>query len=299
MTILKKACSLILVGFIALFGLNKFVNASVLNVGIGAPYTASRVENGSTITLFRYALYPEKTITFNEIAFNCELDSSVDPGNSLEIDTTFGISNSLYTIDNYVRSGVSYLYSFDNVDTELSYFNFNTLFNDVTTSSTIYIYCYFSVDTSFNTYVSTYLHQLGIFYLNSGSYEDGFNDGYNTIYSEYSILQSEYNQLYTIYNNLQSSYSSLNSTLSTLQQNYDTLQSQYNSLVNNEYSFNNLMWSISAIPFGIFGSMFNFDILGINFFALVTGIITGFIVIWLLKKFIFKQVILCSFLRGL
>ena len=62
------------------------------------------------------------------------------------------------------------------------------------------------------------------------------------------------------------------------------LQDQIDSLASGEVSFNSLFWGIGAVPFGILSSILNFNILGVNIFGLLTGLLTALIVIWLFKR---------------
>lgn len=95
--------------------------------------------------------------------------------------------------------------------------------------------------------------------------------------NKYNTLNEEYNTMQTDYNNLTNSYSNL-------QHNYTTLQNQYNNLATNEYTFENLFWSVGSVPMAFLMQSFNVDVLGINIRAIITGLITAIIVIWIIKK---------------
>ena len=101
---------------------------------------------------------------------------------------------------------------------------------------------------------------------------------YQDLYNRYNDLEGKYDALQSAYNYNENQYL-------TLSQNYATLLEQYNTLLNQtDYSFQELFWSISAVPFNFIASGFNVNILGANIGAIITGLFTASIVIWLFKK---------------
>lgn len=44
------------------------------------------------------------------------------------------------------------------------------------------------------------------------------------------------------------------------------------------------IWAVASIPVNTLASMLNFNILGVNFFNVVTGLVTAFLAVWVLKK---------------
>ena len=98
---------------------------------------------------------------------------------------------------------------------------------------------------------------------NEEIFANGYEEGYNDAYQYYTNLQTEYN---------------------LLEYNYTSLQQLYNDLVTNEYTFENMFWSIGSVPMAFLMQSFNVDVLGINIRAIITGLITAIIVIWIIKK---------------
>lgn len=106
----------------------------------------------------------------------------------------------------------------------------------------------------------------------SYNYLLGYQVGYDKGSEALDSLQADYD-------NLDNSYNSLNST-------YNNLLQQYNDLASGEYTFSELFWSISSVPFGVLASGFNVNVLGVNLAAIITGLFTALLIIWLIKKFL-------------
>lgn len=85
---------------------------------------------------------------------------------------------------------------------------------------------------------------------------------------------------------LSNSNETLNTNYNTLQQNYNNLQNLYNGLATNEYTFENLFWSVGSVPMAFLLQSFNVNVLGLNIRAIITGLITALIIIWLIKRLI-------------
>lgn len=119
-------------------------------------------------------------------------------------------------------------------------------------------------------------------------------NNYNDLLAKYNTLVTNYDTLNTTYDDLLSQYDTMSTTLddlttqyNTLNTNYNTLLEQYNTLLNqSEYSFSELFWSISSVPFGVLTSAFNVDVLGVNLRGIITGLFTALLLIWLIKKFL-------------
>lgn len=92
-------------------------------------------------------------------------------------------------------------------------------------------------------------------------FQSGFNKGYNVSYNNLSdVINNLNSQVSTLTNN----YNNLNSQYETLSTNYATLLDQYNLISQNDYTFSELFWSISAVPFGVLTSTFNVNVMGVN-----------------------------------
>lgn len=104
--------------------------------------------------------------------------------------------------------------------------------------------------------------------------------------NELNQKNKEYNKLNEEYNTIQTDLSNLTNNYSNLQNNYTSLQAQYNDLASNEYTFENLFWSVGSVPMAFLMQSFNVNVLGINIRAIITGLITAIIVIWIIKKII-------------
>ena len=95
-------------------------------------------------------------------------------------------------------------------------------------------------------------------------YAQGFSNGNSQYYDLYQETLANYN---------------------SLDRSYTILLEQYNVLLNStEYSFSELFWSISAVPFGVLTSAFNVNVLGVNLRGIITGLFTALLLIWLIKK---------------
>lgn len=100
---------------------------------------------------------------------------------------------------------------------------------------------------------------------NEEIFANGYENGYNDAYQYYTNLQTQYN---------------------LLEQNYRTLQQQYRELAEGEYTFENLFWSVGAVPMAFLLQGFNVNVLGLNLRAIITGLITALVIIYLIKKLI-------------
>lgn len=78
----------------------------------------------------------------------------------------------------------------------------------------------------------------------------------------------------------------MRSSFTELQSQFDLLQENYNSLSNSDIQLNyqKLLWNIATTPFETFKTMWNFDFLGFNFAWFITGILSLFVIVYILKK---------------
>lgn len=67
---------------------------------------------------------------------------------------------------------------------------------------------------------------------------------------------------------------------------YDTgYNSGYSDGMLADYSFSEDLIGVAELPFNVIGQILNFEILGINVWGLITGVLTIVLVIWLFRKF--------------
>lgn len=98
------------------------------------------------------------------------------------------------------------------------------------------------------------------------SYQKGYDEAYKEVY-----------HWKTTYETLENQYLTLNS-------NYENLLQQYNQLARGEYTFENLFWSVGSVPMAFIMQGFNVNVLGMNIAAIITGLLTALLVIWIIKK---------------
>lgn len=166
-------------------------------------------------------------------------------------------------------------------------------------SSSSFSYNYFTFDYNDNEYAffiddkSFSNDNYGVMYNNlSNQYAElqnqynELNASYEQVNSNYEIVSNNYNNLSSQYSSLNSDYNSLNTTYQQLDSNYQSLLEQYNSLNNENYTFSELFWSLSAVPFGVLSSGFNVNVLGVNLAAIISGLFTAVLLIWIIKKFL-------------
>lgn len=174
---------------------------------------------------------------------------------------------------------------------DISFYRDNQLIlsmNDLDSETTQeYMQTYSNQEIQFNKiiisgqYTSGVSNRQGVNYIiDNNNYAFGYQQGYKDsemFYdSENTRLVAENSQLTNDLNNLNNNYNSLNT-------NYNNLLSQYNNLANNEYTFSELFWSISSVPFGVLASGFNVNVLGVNLAAIITGLFTALLIIWIIK----------------
>ena len=83
---------------------------------------------------------------------------------------------------------------------------------------------------------------------------------------------------------LNNQISSLEFQYNQLDFNYQTLLDQYNLISQNDYTFSELFWSISAVPFGVLTSTFNVNVMGVNLALNYNGFINIYGVIMAYKE---------------
>ena len=149
------------------------------------------------------------------------------------------------------------------------------LYNDT------YSIAYFEVDTQ--TYYT----------LNEN--KDFYNDIYITFWSDdfnwslvfgydYLSYVKGLNDMQMKYDFLQQQYDDLIVSNQQLQSNYAELESLYNGLASGQYTFESLFWSVGSVPMAVLLQTFNVNVLGMNIRAIITGLLTALVVIWLIKR---------------
>lgn len=117
-----------------------------------------------------------------------------------------------------------------------------------------------------------------------GTYSQGYNDGLNAA--------NEYNDI--IINNYQVEIQGYNDVIDNLHVEVTNLKQQINikdaqiktyQQGANDYNLNRMIWTIASTPFESFKQIWNVNFFGVNISTMITGFITGIIVLWIIKKF--------------
>lgn len=103
----------------------------------------------------------------------------------------------------------------------------------------------------------------------SSYYSNAFQNGYNKATADLKNTIDNYNNIITEKDAL-----------------IDSLNKQLSDSLQGNYTFSQLFFGVAQVPVQIIGGMLNFDLLGINLFAVFSGIFTALLLIWLIKKFI-------------
>lgn len=113
-----------------------------------------------------------------------------------------------------------------------------------------------------------------------------------------NIWNSNYSQAYNLgFNDAvrdnQTTINTLNTQITNLNQELKqkiielrTLQEHYNAISNKPLDINmrNLIWYIAETPFTSFKNIWNVDFLGLNIASFITGLLTIFVVLYIIKK---------------
>lgn len=214
--------------------------------------------------------------TINEISF-------IDSGNQHYLNLNYNIDISQYdfiTLDftqkNKLNSNYQFISKLNGYTQQFAFVNDTTIeyvisVSNMNSNGDIYFY---NINESFeynklvvylsNTNISSTLPLITMNAIsNDEIYANGFEEGYNDAYQYYTNLQFEYNQLLS---------------------NYNSLEELYNGVVNGQYTFESLFWSIGSVPMAVLLQTFNVNVLGMNIRAILTGLLTALVVIWLIKR---------------
>lgn len=116
-------------------------------------------------------------------------------------------------------------------------------------------YHYDTVDDFYNNNVKPYIISNYV-----TDYIKGFNDGVNTKINEIIAKDREIKYL----------------------------EERLENLSSGEFTLANLFWSIGSIPFETIKIIWNFEFLGVNLTQFFTGLITALMLVFLIKRFLFK-----------
>lgn len=192
--------------------------------------------------------------------------------------TTYNINECPISID--ISSKVSNAYI------EVGYSsirNINTTSNDPFVLNNIYTSYHYTQGTntsllfnSGNFNYNTFVYSADVFSLYSldnisisSYYSNAFQNGYNKATADLKNTIDNYNNIITEKDAL-----------------IDSLNKQLSDSLQGKYTFSQLFFGVAQVPVQIIGGMLNFDLLGINLFAVFSGIFTALLLIWLIKKFI-------------
>lgn len=192
--------------------------------------------------------------------------------------TTYNINECPISID--ISSKVSNAYI------EVGYSsirNINTTSNDPFVLNNIYTSYHYTQGTntslffnSGNFNYNTFVYSADVFSLYSlddisisSYYYNAFTNGYNKATADLKNTIDNYNNIITEKDAL-----------------IDSLNKQLSDSLQGKYTFSQLFFGLAQVPVQIIGGMLNFDLLGINLFAVFSGIFTALLLIWLIKKFI-------------
>ena len=121
--------------------------------------------------------------------------------------------------------------------------------------------------------------------VDSLTYNEGYYDGYN---NGIKYVNNSNNERITYLENelssLESQIDDLNAMITTKNLVIESLNEQIDSF-NSDYNLNNLMWTIAGTPFESFKRIWNVEFFGVNISSIITGFLTGIIVLWIIKKF--------------
>lgn len=192
--------------------------------------------------------------------------------------TTYNINECPISID--ISSKVSNAYI------EVGYSsipNINTTSNEPFVLNNIYTSYHYSQGTN-----TSLLFNSGNFNYNTFVYSADSFDLYDlkniSISSYYSnAFQNGYNKATADLKNTIDNYNNIITEKDAL---IDSLNKQLSDSLQGKYTFSQLFFGVAQVPVQIIGGMLNFDLLGINLFAVFSGIFTALLLIWLIKKFI-------------
>lgn len=262
----------------AIFALITAITFQSLNINSNAETNSYMLDMfiGANVTLYdnNDNVLATDTLTQNDIANETAIWSITTPNIRDYCNNYEGSTKSIYiTFDLSTNINLGFVCEFgyysDDIPMEVSLYNNDNLIAIVNNSDTNML---LNVDNlNFNSiYMQGFLpdyYSIGITPTsNSTDYLLGYNNGI-----------SKYNELKGNYDYLQESYD-------YLLNNYRTLETNYNQLARGTYTFENLFWSIGSVPMAVLLQTFNVNVLGMNIAAIITGLLTALVIIWLIKR---------------
>lgn len=240
--------------------INDYVLTIPYSLSVGIPQSNNYEYNNYSIALYYLYTNDYNNITINN--FTTFIESVSDSLNK-ETNTT-----------NYYNDYINITIPQENNNTYLILGYYETINYDTSTTPLYsWVELYFAFDYSL----------INVF---NGANEtnESLKQQNQQLQNELSITNSQYNTLSDNYNDLVNNYDTLNTNYETLTYNYQTLNNQYNALATNQYTFENLFWSVGSVPMAFLLQSFNVNVLGMNIRAIITGLITALLIIWIIKK---------------
>lgn len=164
----------------------------------------------------------------------------------------------------------------------------NSVFNNTSSSLNYEVYFYpfcssvginFTIENPIYPYSNSYEFYFGFEYPQNTTYTQGYNVGYDSGYRD--GIDNGYNEGYTDgYDTGMNDYYD-----SRYQQGYQD-GINYESQLANRYTFMSLFGAIADTPIMIMRNLLNFDVFGVSAMTIVMSMITGCIVLFLIRKFI-------------
>lgn len=232
--------------------------------------------NGNDPTQINYLYIPFHTTIFSQ---------NVNSQNTYNLNIYYSFSNSTTTFDiNTIRYADYQTFIINNISGTQDGAQENIINNIIQIEIPInmnYIYIGYFNEINYPTSIDFYYQVITDIDMDNTF----ININNNLISNEqYKNLETKYNELQDRNAETERTYWNLDQAYQNLQTNYRNLQQQYNELATNEYTFENLFWSVGSVPMAFLLQSFNVDVLGMNIAAIITGLITALLILWIIKK---------------
>lgn len=269
---MKKGLKFATLGLISVF---MFWHLNIVSNAETNPYMLDMFV-GASVKLYDNTdnLLASDTLTQNDIANETAIYSTITPNIRNYCDNYEGGTQAIYiTFDLTNSINLSFICDFasssDSIPIEISLYNNDNLVSTIDNTDMSKL---LNADSlNFNSiYISGFLPDYVVSVLTPTSNSTDYLLGYNTGISKYNTQKNLYDNLYDDYIDLL--------------RNYRTLETQYNELARGTYTFENLFWSIGSVPMAVLLQTFNVNVLGLNIRAIITGLLTALVIIWLIKR---------------
>lgn len=153
------------------------------------------------------------------------------------------------------------------------------------------------ISSSFGTGTTLYYINAmsGLMQLYNNKVVNGDSGAYGDYTSTIQYLNAQVDELTTKYNNLLNDYNEQGdkvdeltakikeneTTIAQLQAQIKTMQQDYS-----DYTWDSYFWALASTPFTFISSFLNFNVMGVNVFALVSTLLTMGLIIYLIRKLI-------------